>query len=173
MERDRPHTSERTLFWWYILKNYLQDLMWRLGDLMWRRSILIKPAANERIVKRATAVVLIYQVEKQLEPRFAVPYNPMSLAMRERGAVTRRISRLLVDALAADEENGPTSRVDPHEEVEADEVPGITPPKNARTSSLRKIQEANGDDTCSQVSPYDIFESDAFEWGGLGRPRRQ
>lgn len=104
-------------------------------------------------------VVVIHQVKEELELRSVVPHNSMSVAMCERGTVTHRILRRLVDTLAAGEEDEPPPRVNPHEEVDADEVAGAAPPKNAGTAPPGRIQEPRGDDARSDVSLHAIFES--------------
>lgn len=99
-------------------------------------------------------VVLMHRVEKELELRSIVPHDPVRLAMRQRGTVACRILRKVVDALAADEESGPLSRVGPREEIDAGDFQATAPPKNAWMASPRRIQEASGEDTRAQVYPH-------------------
>lgn len=107
-------------------------------------------------------MTILIEVEREFQLRPLVPHDQMNTAMRERGAVILRIFRQLVDALSAVQEDEPPSRVDPHEDIDTDEVRGTAPPKNARTASPRRIQEPRGDDICSQVSPHDIFGLDVI-----------
>lgn len=94
-----------------------------------------------KIIQKATVVALIYQAGKEFELRPAVPHEPMSVGMRERGTVVHTIVRQLIDALVDGKEDDSLPRVD------TDEAPGIASPKKASMASPRRIQVPSHDDT--------------------------
>lgn len=126
---------------------------------------------SERIVRKAAVVVLIPQVEEELEIRPIALHNPMSVAMREKGAVNRIISRQLIDALAAGEEDEPPFGIDPHEDVDVDEVPGTVPLKNARTTSPRKVRNRVSTIPPPKYPRATSSSLDAFQRDEFGPPR--
>lgn len=134
VDRDVPLASEMTSFWRYILP--ADDFQ----DLIWRFSVLVTPAASEKIVQKATTVVLIHQAANELKLRPVGPHGPMSPAMRQRVTVTCRIMRQPVDSFAAGKEDETRSRVGLYEDVDAHEVPGSATPRNARMESPRMVK---------------------------------
>lgn len=91
------------------------------------------------MASKFTVVVLIHQARKEFELRPVVPHDPVSAAMRERGTVTRMMSRQLIDTLAAGKEGESLSRID------TDETSGIEPPEKASTALPRRIQGPSDD----------------------------
>lgn len=83
----------------------------------------------------------------------------MSVTIRGRGTVTRRIFRQLVEPVAASEEYNPPPRADSLKKFDAAEVPGTTQNTNTKEAPPGMSQGPKGDDARHQVSPYDIFES--------------
>lgn len=118
---------------------------------MWQLSVLVTPAAKERIGEESTVVRLVHQAQKELEQRSFVPRDPMSTTLRERGTVTRRISSQLVDALVGGKQDESLCQIDIHK------ASGIAPPKEASTDPPRRIPEPS-DDISSRVCLCGIVE---------------
>lgn len=92
VDRDRPHASETMLVWPYILEN-------RPESLMWRRCMMLTPEARKRVRKQVIVTANIYQGDVELQISPVVSRDPISPAMCERGRITCRISKKLVDVL--------------------------------------------------------------------------
>lgn len=104
---------------------------------MRRLSMMVTPATSERTGQQCMVISLIHQVANRLKLCPIVPRDPMSPAICERGADTHSIFGQLVDILTADEANGSPLRVGPHEDGDADEIPGNASPEGARMTSTR------------------------------------